>query len=68
MQLQDSPYIRCIGFLYLRYGCDPKEIWEWVSPYIDDPEEFAPSSDPNVTTCVALLARARARARVCVCG
>lgn len=44
---QDSPYIRCIGFLYLRYVCDPKEIWQWISPYIDDEEEFAPSSDPN---------------------
>lgn len=49
---QDSPYIRCMGFLYLRYGCDPKELWEWFSPYIDDPEEFAPSSDPNLTMCV----------------
>ncbi len=48
----DSPYIRAIGFLYLRYGCDPKEMWEWFAPYVDDPEEFAPSSDPNAVTTI----------------
>jgi pre-mRNA-splicing factor 38B len=34
----DSPYIRCIGFLYLRYACDPKEIWDWFMPYLYDEE------------------------------
>ena len=24
----DSPYIRCVGFLYLRFTVDPKDIWE----------------------------------------
>ena len=42
----DSPYIRAIGFLYLRFVLDPKEIWEWFCPYLDDPEEFTPSSFP----------------------
>lgn len=36
----DSPYIRCIGFLYIRYACDPKEIWEWFMPYLYDTEEM----------------------------
>lgn len=35
----DSPYIRCIGFLYLRYACDPKELWDWFMPYLYDVEE-----------------------------
>jgi len=39
----DSPYIRAVGFLLLRYICNPKEIWSWVSSYVDDPEEFKPS-------------------------
>lgn len=36
----DSPYIRCIGFLYLRYACDPKDIWDWFMPYLYDTEEI----------------------------
>eukprot|EP00551_Chaetoceros_affinis_P006371 CAMPEP_0203683246 /NCGR_PEP_ID=MMETSP0090-20130426/47421_1 /ASSEMBLY_ACC=CAM_ASM_001088 /TAXON_ID=426623 /ORGANISM="Chaetoceros affinis, Strain CCMP159" /LENGTH=393 /DNA_ID=CAMNT_0050552381 /DNA_START=551 /DNA_END=1732 /DNA_ORIENTATION=+ len=34
----DSPYIRCIGFLYLRYASDPKDLWDWVMPYLYDEE------------------------------
>jgi len=29
----DSPYIRCIGFLYLRYTCPPSMVWNWIKPY-----------------------------------
>ncbi|KAL5988547.1 suppressor of rad53 null lethality [Asimina triloba] len=34
----DSPYIRAIGFLYLRYAADPKTLWGWFEPYIKDEE------------------------------
>jgi pre-mRNA-splicing factor 38B len=34
----DSPYIRCIGFLYLRYACEPCMLWHWVQPYLYDEE------------------------------
>ncbi|XP_030952944.1 pre-mRNA splicing factor SR-like 1 isoform X3 [Quercus lobata] len=34
----DSPYIRCIGFLYLRYAADPKTLWNWFEPYVKDEE------------------------------
>ena len=33
---QDSPYIRCAGFLYIRYLSDPKDLWTWLSAYILD--------------------------------
>lgn len=33
---EDSVYIRCAGFLYVRYLCDPKDLWSWLSPYILD--------------------------------
>mmetsp|Transcript_16300 Transcript_16300/g.33546 ORF Transcript_16300/g.33546 Transcript_16300/m.33546 type:complete len:400 (+) Transcript_16300:26-1225(+) len=39
----DSPYIRCIGFLFLRYATDPAKLWDWYKPYIYDTEEFSPS-------------------------
>ncbi|CAJ1962841.1 unnamed protein product [Cylindrotheca closterium] len=34
----DSPYIRAIGFLYLRYAGDPKSVWNWIEPYLYDEE------------------------------
>ncbi|CAM8971428.1 unnamed protein product [Rhodiola kirilowii] len=46
----DSPYIRAIGFLYLRYWADPKTLWNWYEPYIKDDEEFSPSSSGKMTT------------------
>ncbi|GLT28761.1 hypothetical protein SLA2020_036690 [Shorea laevis] len=46
----DSPYIRAIGFLYLRYAADPKTLWTWYEPYIKDEEEFSPGSNGRRTT------------------
>ncbi|KAL9259231.1 Pre-mRNA splicing factor SR-like 1-like protein [Drosera capensis] len=46
----DSPYIRAIGFLYLRYAADPKTLWGWFEPYIKDDEEFSPGSNGKMTT------------------
>ncbi|XP_039008715.1 pre-mRNA splicing factor SR-like 1 isoform X2 [Hibiscus syriacus] len=46
----DSPYIRAIGFLYLRYAGDPKILWTWFEPYIKDEEEFSPGSSGRTTT------------------
>jgi len=40
---KDSPYIRAIGFLYLRYVCNPREMWHWFEPYLKDSEKFNPS-------------------------
>lgn len=38
----DSPYIRALGFLYLRYAMTDgfKELFSWLSPYLGDQEEF----------------------------
>ncbi|KAK6917364.1 Pre-mRNA-splicing factor 38 [Dillenia turbinata] len=47
---KDSPYIRAIGFLYLRYAADPKTLWGWFEPYVKDDEEFSPGSNGRMTT------------------
>jgi pre-mRNA-splicing factor 38B len=39
----DSPYIRAVGFLYLRFCCDPRKLWGWFAKYVRDSEEFKPS-------------------------
>ena len=36
----DSPYIRALGFLYLRYSIPPAELWDWFEPYFEDTEEL----------------------------
>eukprot|EP00753_Platysulcus_tardus_P016089 PLAT5403.1.p1 GENE.PLAT5403.1~~PLAT5403.1.p1 ORF type:complete len:373 (+),score=185.14 PLAT5403.1:150-1268(+) len=41
----DSPYIRAIGFLYLRYTLPRDQLWTWFGEFITDEEEFAPSAD-----------------------
>ena len=46
----DSPYIRCVGFLYLRYVCDPKQLWAWVEPYLADEEKFSEEGNNSTTT------------------
>lgn len=37
----DSPYIRAIGFLYLRYAGDPKCVYKWIEPYLYDDETIS---------------------------
>lgn len=37
---KDSPYIRALGLMYLRYTQPPESLWDWLSPYLDDTEEF----------------------------
>ena len=42
---QDSPFIRCIGFLYIRFAIAPRELWKFYAPYFDDETPFIPFSD-----------------------
>lgn len=46
----DSPYIRGIGFLYLRYVGSPEEMWKWIEPYIHDEEEIKVEQSARPTT------------------
>ncbi|CAL8462049.1 g1580 [Coccomyxa elongata] len=41
----DSPYIRAVGFLYIRYVASPRTLWEWIAPYVRDSEEINPSPE-----------------------
>jgi len=39
----DSPFIRVIGFLYIRYVVDGKELGKYLEKYYGDAEVFTPS-------------------------
>lgn len=34
----DSPYIRALGFMYIRYTQPPPNLLDWFEPYLDDEE------------------------------
>ncbi|KAJ1981477.1 hypothetical protein H4R35_000690 [Dimargaris xerosporica] len=54
----DSPYIRGLGFLYLRYVCKPANLWDWFEPYLTDDEELTIAGGPRpVTKTIGQLCR-----------
>ncbi|KAF4524724.1 hypothetical protein B566_EDAN014429 [Ephemera danica] len=36
----DSPYIRALGFMYIRYTQPPADLWDWYDEYLEDTEEM----------------------------
>ncbi|KAJ3093158.1 PRP38 pre-mRNA processing factor 38 domain-containing protein B [Quaeritorhiza haematococci] len=43
----DSPHIRALGFLYLRYVCKPADLFDWFDTYLDDDEEVVVEGGPK---------------------
>ncbi len=37
---RDSPFIRGLGFMYIRYTQAPQDLWDWYEDYLDDEEEI----------------------------
>ncbi|RWS12552.1 pre-mRNA-splicing factor 38B-like isoform X1 [Dinothrombium tinctorium] len=37
---KDSPYIRALGFMYIRYTQPPEHLWSWFEDYLEDEEEL----------------------------
>lgn len=35
----DSPYIRSLGFMYVRFTQNPQDLYSWYADYLDDEEE-----------------------------
>ena len=42
----DSPYIRCIGLLYLRFATNPSIIFSYMEPYLYDDEPVQICANP----------------------
>ncbi|XP_018424497.1 PREDICTED: pre-mRNA-splicing factor 38B [Nanorana parkeri] len=36
----DSPYIRALGFMYIRYTQPPTDLWDWYEDFLDDEEDL----------------------------
>eukprot|EP00927_Polykrikos_kofoidii_P083542 TRINITY_DN8578_c0_g2_i1.p1 TRINITY_DN8578_c0_g2~~TRINITY_DN8578_c0_g2_i1.p1 ORF type:complete len:695 (+),score=150.53 TRINITY_DN8578_c0_g2_i1:190-2085(+) len=52
MDHQESPYIRCCGFLFVRFGLPHDQLSAWLSEYLLDDEEFKPSPDSEWRTTI----------------
>lgn len=52
LHTDDCPYVRAIGFLYLRYTCPASDLWDWFEPFLDDEEEFTPSTDTSLVMTI----------------
>ena len=50
----DSPYIRGLGFMFIRYCQHPNTFWDWFEPYLEDDEEIDPKAG-NLMLCYILL-------------
>ncbi|XP_066942794.1 pre-mRNA-splicing factor 38B-like isoform X2 [Macrobrachium rosenbergii] len=53
----DSPYIRGLGFMYIRYTQPPADLWDWFEPYIDDEEEIDVRAGGGQTTTIGQIVR-----------
>jgi pre-mRNA-splicing factor 38B len=48
----DNPYVRCTGFLFIRFGLGSEQLWPWLGEYVLDDEELRPSKDSEYYTTI----------------
>jgi hypothetical protein len=65
---KDSPYIRAIGFLYLRFVCEPKNLWSWVRDYAMDSEELTVEMKGGTAMCAMMQCFTGLYTPALVCG
>ncbi|GBG28344.1 Pre-mRNA-splicing factor 38B [Hondaea fermentalgiana] len=39
---QGAPFVRALGFLFVRFVCPPDQVWDWLRPFFMDDEQFRP--------------------------
>jgi len=47
-----NPFIRCIGFLFVRFALSPDKLCSWLVDYINDDEKFWPSMSSQFQTSI----------------
>uniref|UniRef100_A0A2R5LCL1 Pre-mRNA-splicing factor 38 n=1 Tax=Ornithodoros turicata TaxID=34597 RepID=A0A2R5LCL1_9ACAR len=53
----DSPYIRALGFMYLRFTQPPGDLIDWYEPYFDDEEELDVKAGGGQTMTIGEMLR-----------
>jgi len=52
IESQVSPFIRCCGLLYVRFGLPHDQLLSWCGEYLLDDEPFKPSPESDFTTTI----------------
>jgi len=50
LENRDWAYVRCCGFLYIRFGCASEKLWDNLGEYCLDDQEFEPSKASQAFT------------------
>ncbi|CAG9857798.1 unnamed protein product [Phyllotreta striolata] len=53
----DSPYIRALGFMYIRYTFPPGSLLEWFEDYLEDEEELDVKAGGGQNITIGLMLR-----------
>ncbi|XP_058462122.1 pre-mRNA-splicing factor 38B isoform X1 [Malaya genurostris] len=53
----DSPYIRALGFMYLRYTQPPADLYDWYESYLLDDEEIDVKAGGGQTMTIGQMIR-----------
>ncbi|XP_018564979.1 pre-mRNA-splicing factor 38B [Anoplophora glabripennis] len=53
----DSPYIRALGFMYIRYTFPPPSLLEWYEEYLEDEEELDVKAGGGQTMTIGMMLR-----------
>lgn len=53
----DSPYIRALGFMYIRFTQDPQTLYSWYDEYLEDEEEVDVKAGGGNTMKIGLILR-----------
>ncbi|KAG7303843.1 PRP38 pre-mRNA processing factor 38 domain-containing protein B [Plutella xylostella] len=53
----DSPFIRALGFMYIRYTQPPADLFDWYVDYLNDEEEIEPRAGGGNATTIGTLVR-----------
>lgn len=53
----DSPYIRGLGFMHIRYTQPPADLWGWFQPYLEDEEEIDPKAGGGHPMTIGTMVR-----------
>lgn len=52
LESDEGAFTRCAGFLFVRFGLGPEQLWTWCGEYVLDDEEMRPSKDAERGTTI----------------
>ncbi|XP_071949096.1 pre-mRNA-splicing factor 38B-like [Antedon mediterranea] len=53
----DSPFIRGLGFMFIRYTAPPSDLFDWFEPYLNDEEEIDPKAGTGAPMTIGEMLR-----------